>query len=423
MPLFDELWFDDRTLNDPKQIESDENSRLFHHFNSLGTNEERIDFILAGAFDASVNLHVPSAGGSFLQEKHNLFSPQEKEDFKLCISSFLRPYKFDGTLNYDEFEKRMDALATRIAGFHEEQCKFMKETDISSLFDDPFHIDGNREYVVKNICPESIQRYALKECLDREFRKVSLPLEEDYMQRKRKEGITGNGLSAVMDEMVKRSVKNYDPANESLFQNSSFAMLSDEEKKKVYLEANQVKAEIAAGYTDLRVWMQPEKNISIESLGKLDNLNGQLKDADHWYHRDSKEFKEFKAALNEAHEKFEQYKNLGRDLTDEEKASLTPLYDKVAAAADKYLNGKETRARKTGMGQDRYDIAFSALHITSRGAAGEKIMYHNMFNEKRGSKMISVKELEERAGRTSKQQKEYKKNAKAPSKENIGRSM
>ena len=96
---------------------------------------------------------------------------------------------------------------------------------------------------------------------------------------------------------------------------------------------------------------------------------------------------------------------------------MIPLFDKVANAADSYLDGKETRARKTDLGRDRYDIAFSALHITSRGLAGGIIKHHNSFNEKRGSKKISVKELEERAGRTAKQQKEYQKAQKEAAKQ------
>ena len=203
--------------------------------------------------------------------------------------------------------------------------------------------------------------------------------------------------------------------DEGFFIEESYSNLSKNESLKINLQANQTKVELAAGYSDLRVWMLPEKNITIESLEKLSNLNDQLKDADHWYHRDSKAFKQFKAALQEAQEKFDQYK--GRELTDAEKQSLTPLYDKVAKAADDYLTGKEKRTRKTDMGQERYDIAFSALHSTSRGLASETIQRHNMSNEERGSKKISVKDLEKRAGRTSKQQKEYKKAQKEAAKQ------
>ena len=412
------LWFDEQSVSDPRQVESDQNNRLLHHFNSLGTNEERIDFLFAGTFDASVSLMLPNSDGVFESKKANLFSPQEKNDFRLAVGNFFHPRKFDDSPDFDEFERRMDALAERIAGLHEEQCQYMRDTDISSIYENPLYSgEVSKDHIIKQICPASIQRYALTEYLRQEMRNVSPAFVNDYLQRKHVAGATGNKLYNAMNEMVKRSVKNFDPASETLFYSDSYSSLSEEEKKRVYLEANQAKNNIAAGYSDLRVWMAPEKNITIESLGKLSNLNAQLKDADHWYHRDSKEFKQFKAALKEAQEKFDQYKNLGRDLTDAEKQDLTPLFDKVAATADKYLEGKETRIRKTDMGQDRYDIAFSALHITSRGIATKAIMHHNRFNERRGSKNISVKELEARAGRTSKQQKDYQKAQKEAAKQ------
>ncbi len=413
--LFDSLWFDEQSVNDPKQIESDQNNRLLHHYNSLGTNEERIDFLLAGTFDAKVFLMEPDEGGDFVQKKKNLFSPQEKQDFGLCVGNYLHPYRFEGTPDYDEFERRMDELASRIAEFHEEQWDFQQNADLSAIFDAPYMEKVNREYITKQMCPASIQRYALTECLRREMRNVDPTFVNDYLQRKRDAGINGGSLYGTMNEMVKRYVKNYDPASEGFFIEESYSNLSKNESLKVNLQANQTKVEFAAGYSDLRVWMLPEKNITIESLEKLSNLNDQLKDADHWYHRDSKAFKQFKAALQEAQEKFDQYK--GRELTDAEKQSLTPLYDKVAKAADDYLTGKEKRTRKTDMGQERYDIAFSALHITSRGRASETIQRHNMSNEERGSKKISVKDLEKRAGRTSKQQKEYKKAQKEAAKQ------
>lgn len=414
--FFDSLWFDEQSVNDPRQIESDQNNRLLHHYNSLGTNEERIDFLLAGTFDSKAYLMDLNEGGAFVEKKCNLFSPQEKQDFQLSVGNFFHPYKFEGAPDYDEFERRMDALAGRIAKLHEEQWQFINTTDISPVYAQSPRIQANDEYVYRQICPASIQRYALTEYLQQTMRNVDYSFVSDYLQRKRDAGITeGDGLYGTMNEMVKRSVNNYDPASEWLFKDISVSLLSDEEKKRVYLEANQAKIGIAAGYSDLRVWMLPEKNITIESLEKLSNLNDQLKDADHWYHRDSKAFKQFKAALQEAQEKFDQYK--GRELTDAEKQSLTPLYDKVAKAADDYLTGKEKRTRKTDMGQERYDIAFSALHITSRGLASETIQRHNMSNEERGSKKISVKDLEKRAERTSKQQKEYKKAQKEAAKQ------
>ena len=417
MPISDSLWFDEQSVNDPRQIESDQNTRLFHHFISLETNEEKIDFILGGTFEKNAELWIQNSNGHLERKDANLFSPQEKNDFKLAVDSFFYPSTYDGEPDFDEFERRMDALAERIAKFHEEQCKFMEAADVSAITDNPNYTEFNKEYVTKTACPASIQRYALMDYLEGNQHSVDVALKHDYLQRKGAVGISGDGLIDTLNGVAKSMVKDYNPASEKLFNRTCFMTLSREAEKKIKLEATEATNTIATKYKDIRVWMHPEKSITIESLGKLDNLNGQLKDADHWYHRDSKEFKQFKAALNEVHEKYEQYKNLGRELTDAEKQSMIPLFDKVANAADSYLDGKETRARKTDLGRDRYDIAFSALHITSRGLAGGIIKHHNSFNEKRGSKKISVKELEERAGRTAKQQKEYQKAQKEAAKQ------
>ena len=102
----------------------------------------------------------------------------------------------------------------------------------------------------------------------------------------------------------------------------------------------------------------------------------------------------------------------GRELLPEERAEMESAFDDISDAALKYIDGKEKKERETAHGQSRYEIAFAALGVASRGAALEKIELHNIEHILRESKTLSIDELMARGDRTVKEQKTYEKSSR-----------
>lgn len=426
-------WLDEQSVNDPRQVDADQNNRLRHHYMSLDDIGEQLFFLTGGAFDAYVHVN-----GEFVNEKKDIYTPAEKNAFRQCAIDFFNPHKPDGSLDFDEFERRVDEYAASIAELHKGQMEFFNnDENFTGIMDSGKPVTNfEKEHLTQLMSPDSMVRHAMQSLYDSISDYMNDELMGDYVSRKTEKGIIGEeehhsvtidgvfnksiatmvrnaaGITDVNDEYFKKFYR-YDAKAEKSFTKN----LSDDEKKRINDKANPEKIRIGELAKNNKIWMEPEIDISLKALENLDNLSGQLKDADHWYHRDSKEFKQFKAALKEAHDKYEQYKGLGRELTDAEKKELIPLFDKVADTADRYLTGKENRDRVTGLGAERYDIAFSALHVTSYGKAREKMMIHNFFKAKRGSKELTIKDLEDRAGRTSEQQQAHKKAQKEAAKQ------
>lgn len=446
MPDPNKVWLDAESLSDKRQVDSDQNSRMRHYYMSLEDMNDKIVFLATGAFDANMRLESPGTNGGFVREKKNIFSPTEKKTFMECATDFFNPQKIDGSPDYDEFEKRIDAIASVIVDSHVEQMKFMKDTDFAEFIDpDERSVpDWMKEALTKEMSRASMVRYSfqslLHECKED---KIDPKYMEDYIKRKVEAGVideiddlSGYSLlhqdfQTAFDATVQKSpeyeatlgkkAKFADPEARNIFKSDHheetpvWFSLSKEMRAKIDDRANSAKTEIGKRFLQNKDWLYPEENITKESLEKLDNLYGQLKDADHWYHRDSKEFKEFKAALKEAHEECKRLN--GAHPSYERSKELVPLFDRIASSADKYLTGKESRDRISGLGKERYDIVFASLCVTSKGKAKEQMKIHNLFREKRGSKELSVIELEDRAGRTAEQQKAHQKVQKEASKQ------
>ena len=433
MPNPNQPWLDDQSLNDPRQIDADQNNRLRHHYMSLDDIGEQLFFLTGGALDAYMHVESQDQNGEFVSEKKNIYTPEEKKAFRRCAIDFFNPYKPDGSPDFDEFERRIDEFTSSLAECRERQMAFLNDeskfTGILNLdTSNPNPSAWQKEQLAQLMSPDSMIIHAIESLYDDIADYIEPELMGEYLIRKTDKGIIGdyeNSHATMLGcfnraiETVIKKEAGITEANEATFRNLSkseaeversfTSKLSKEERARINARADQEKVRMGTMAKDNKVWLEPEIDISLKGLESLDNLSGQLKDADHWYHMDSKDFKQFKAALKEAHEKYEQYKGLGRELTDAEKKDLVPLFDKVADTADKYLTGKENRERNTDLGKERYDIAFSALHTTSYGRAREKLRIHNFHKEKRGAKELSVKELEERAGRTSEQQKAHHK--------------
>lgn len=419
---------------DARQADADKNDRLWHHYLALEGAEDKLELILDGAFDKTATGESIEGTDTKRVVRYGIdvFTPSEKKAFMKCSADFFNPYKADGSPDFDEFEKNMDAYAKKMATLRVEQGLFINSTDFSSMDIYQSDVESKRE-ASYDIYPPAIQRKALISLFQDKNGSIDDRFIYDYCDRKARQfhldvddfsEYEHDALREALEEVEEREASNIHPKWKEAFEvagdNEDDAIVSigsAAEKEKIIPIAGIAKADVAEAVRANKVWLYPEDNISIDALQKLDNLYAQHKDADHWYHRDSKEYRQFKAALKEAHDKYEECKLFGRELTEAEKKELVPLFDKVASSADKYLSGKELKDRKSKLGQERYDIAFSALHVTSHGRAKEKMRDHNFYRALRGSKEISVKDLEDRAGRSSVQKREYKKSAKAASKD------
>ena len=122
-----------------------------------------------------------------------------------------------------------------------------------------------------------------------------------------------------------------------------------------------------------------------------------------------------------AHDKYQQVKNRSEDLSPVEKAKLVSVYDDIANKAIDYLStdNKETKKRGTDLGQNRYEEAFAALHVTSSGMAKNILYSHTIHRNLSGKREVSLEELEARANRTRDEQKAHEEQVKrAPKNKN-----
>lgn len=412
-------------------ISSDANSRMPHHYAALENNDDRIDFLEGTAFADEVTYDIVGEFGINAEKKHyNLFSETEKQQLPGIKTDFFNPEKPDGTLDKDEFERRMDSLAARIAKHRVEQGKFAKSGDMSAITksDDI----ETRQYVASLISSDAYRAAAL----DAMFKKavadgtIDHSLMVDYCQRKGRlmdsmaEDQIGESFKAAFKKSVKDSAYKSSKEGREYYSLSSVSplaegdkpALSEEETKELAKRTDAAKRSIASNIRRNKVWLSPEDNINMESLKRLDNLYDQFKKEDSIFHWNSTEYEKLRAALKQAHEQYVQASQRGGELTDAEKTKLVPLYDEVSERAYNYLKDKAEKERTYDLGKNRYAIAFSALNVASRGRAKEQLHIHNANRIRHGSKTISVNDLIDRSTRNNTQQKQREKMVKEGSK-------
>ena len=157
----------------------------------------------------------------------------------------------------------------------------------------------------------------------------------------------------------------------------------------------------------LATWRRPVEAVTPEAIDKLVNLYDQMEspDAKRLMHRNSASYRRLKETLADiSRMRREQIGSGRKDDTPEFRTAMHKKFEKAADAARIYLADKAGN-RGTEMGQERYEIALAALHVTN---AGELDMVLGSHGEKQNEKKkVSLNELSEREGRTADEQRAH----------------
>ena len=423
------------------QDDADRNRRMNRHYMALSGLDQKLDFIVNGAFDRYAKKNILDETGKKTGEtKVDSFSKIEKKIFNGAYRDFFKPAMADGTLALDpeEFDSRMEALARKIAKFYKKTGEFIENGDMSALIDP--QDDAHKRYFVAYMTnKESIQATYLTRFVHAAADKGNIDkgLMTAYCQ---KHGVDtarittdkdlADAFKNVFDKSMNTALNTKDAAD-AKYGEAALSMLrsgndlkgdslSPEEKIKVIERSNDIKAGIASEIKNDKPWLHPENNIDKKSLQRLDNLYDQISNSKRTLHSNSNEFKALRDALKEAHEKFGQLKGEleTRELTDKEKKELVSLYDKVSKTSEAYLKDKKDKKRGSDLGQERYEIAFAALQVTNAGSAKYTADYHNRFREAKGerARKVSLDELMARSNRTHDEQKTHEREKKEAAK-------
>ena len=397
----DDTMDDDPFFLDP-QVASDYHERLKPYYLTLETTEEKLDLFEKGAFSTEA---VPA-----------LFSNTAKNNFKQIVKEDLfAPTKKDESPDFEEFVKRVDGLAERSAGYNVETGKFVENGDMSGLFAD--NSPENRLYAGLRICPANIKYNALHSALEKavENNESAAKYMKDYCLKNgmTEEDLKGGSLKSSFIEAFENKVKTLAYSMEDgkkyykITKEGGVINLSEEEKKKIDERSEEVKAGMASAIYEQKVWLKPERNVNMVALGNLNNLYDQFDKEDSRFIINSSKYDKLWDALKEAHDKYEAL--AGKELSEKDRLECVRIFDRVADASAEYLSDKRMKDGQTERGENRYEIAFSALNVTSHGKAVAILSAHNVRRNLTGSKEISMTDLVERAGRDHSEQKAHEK--------------
>ncbi len=415
----DRNWFKDETMKDDPwfldpQVSSDHNMRMNSNYFTLETSKEKLDFYERGAFAFEA---APA-----------LFSDSEKLGFGKVISGdFFFPVYRNGIPDPGRFEKRVNALADRIALYKVEEGRFIDNEDLSKYTDKTDA--GSRQYAAGKLCSAAMRGKAIQDHFIRDIEEGNIDRElmTSYCVSKGMllEGLQGDALLTAFKDAFNERIRETacaDLDNERLYeltQNPVGDKLSEEEKNRIDLEGEKVKANITSDFHNQKVWLRPENNVSLEAMKKLDNLFDQFDKEDSIFHYNSGRYEKLRAALKEAHDKYSELSAKGRKMTEKDKVECVRIFDKINKASTRYLEDKKVKERGSKLGQSRYEICFAALNITNHGSAVAIMQPHNQYRYLAGAKEISLADLEKRAGRNYKAQKQHEKEAKKSGKKRI----
>ncbi len=437
----DRNWMSDDTMDNDQVItyyqhDAERNGRMQQRYMSTDDPEKKLDFIVNGSLGCHLKTQITSKlihrsegnGDPFSDNEvtvtnEGLFSEAEKKEFGKCLADYLSPKKPNGTPDFDEFEKRVDALAGKYLSLRDAQGQFIQECTDKTNKQGEYSVTkagstgvfkkGTEYHVSEKLCPEAIKANALMQSLEDAF--GSDAMNSEYVQNYHARKNIQKPLSTnrkMMRDAFNKAVE--DKANEDILGSTGFftyketkqnspANFESEDLNKI---SNKLASSMASEEKKEMSWKEPWNDINLDQLKKLDNLYSQVKDADHWYHIDSDKFKEFKSSLESAHKKYESLQNIGRNINEREKREIQSIFDNVQNKSVKYLGDKARKARGTDMGEDRYQIALSSLDVASHGKAKEIVDFHNTFRVRSGSKSVSFNDLTERSGQNSNQRKE-----------------
>ncbi len=360
-------------------------------------------------------------------------SKKEKDVFRKACNVYFSPIKENGSPDKELFVNRVDAMAEEIARLWVEHAKFIQNKDnFKDIFKDDNSLE-KRKKAARYISPyyKKLNAYdsEMYNILGRQ--KVDTDLKLHYIKEKTGEqfvepnalgamGKPGEGVKTKIQDVFSNEIEkkvesifNENKLELKLIGDGEGTVLSDVEMAAVRNKSNSVTLKIMEEHRSNKPWLNASKEINMDSLKKMNNLYEQFKNEDHRLYINSDEYTDLKNSLKVAADMYKEVINRqNTELSSEEKINMQAAFDTISDAALKYIDGKEKKARKSDHGQNRYEIAFAALGISSEGAFNEKIELHNIKHILRDSKTLSLEELMERGDRTVEQQKAYEKTHK-----------
>ena len=436
---FDYNWSTDEMMDNNHifsnvQLDSEFNKRMENHYLSLENPEQKLDFIINGIVQNNVDYKFSYKmpvyddhdriveGNDTVVITKNKFSDAEKEEFERCVMDYLSPKTADGQLDMDEFERRMDALATKYSDLKIAQGKFIQDC-IANKNNDNFTIPGaedlgtfkagNEEYVSELVCPEALKAEGLKKCIISliDSEKLNNEAMHEYCNRKTVYDVFGEkkNFFQAFDKTAKEhaDTDQQKSARYNLATEEKDIELTNDQEEAIKQYGNKVAIASVREASDKNNWKEPWKDITLDDLKKIHNLYTQMVDADHWYHINSGEYKQLLGSMKVASELYTKISDRGRlSLTGREKRDIQNMFDNIRVKSTSYLSDKAEKERGTDLGKDRYEIAISALDVASHGKAKETVEFHNTHRVKKGKKTISFAELNERKAQTSDERKE-----------------
>ena len=423
-------WTSDKTMGSkPKymseQLSSDKNSRYGRYYMTLDEEGKR-KFILDGMLEKG-NLDIHNGDDGL--ESVDCLSKKEKEVFRKACNVYFSPILKNGRPDNNLFMHRVDAVRDEIAGLYKEHARFVSDrNNFAGILDNTDDM-AKRRKAAEHISPfyKKIIAYKkeMNDILGR--KKISKELKQYYISQKLmgKDGgdreikdVDFELQSIFSDEVEERSKAvlrdaGLDPDLIKLEEQQPF---TDKEYEAINKKSDSVTIGMLKDYRESKPWLDTGRDVNLESLKKMNNLYEQFKNEDRLIYINSEEYNELKNRLKDAAHMYRKIEK-GGEMSAVERAQMECTYDAISDAAMKYIAGKEEKERKSDHGQNRYEIAFAALGVASRGAVLEKIELHNIKHLLHDSKTLSINELMERADRTVKQQKTYEKTNKPKQKQ------
>ena len=183
----------------------------------------------------------------------------------------------------------------------------------------------------------------------------------------------------------------------------------DEYKENLDAATKAANAEASHQAVCRVAFTDPDKNRRFTAnMNDLAELGEQFKMADHWYHKNSEEYKNLDKAMDGLRKawlaiemKGDRVRKAGQtfSLGAEEYDKINHWAGEVEYYATEYLKDKG-KARGTGLGEDRYDMAMTILSKVSPDFYKQEEAYHNRVREdNHDSHRVSLKDLEEKVGK------------------------
>jgi hypothetical protein len=417
-------WKDDNTINNyPKiinqQLRSDHYERSRQYFLGLKEDKDKVNFLINGMIDDKLKIDGKDV---------NCYTNKEKVLFKKCFTNFFRPLTADGKFDHDLFSKRMKTLADEVG---ELDKKYVQNVISTSKNNDLLTgMDQNAKAQLQRTDPNYIKAQLIREFMAEAFANEKLirpEIKNQYIKVK-SDPNDKNGPKDIMTifnaEIMKSGLEGVtNPSVVANFGNcltkvdNSKFKFSEEEEKKISEDEKKTKTQIASDVNKFKdKWLKPDdRHLTMDNLKKLNNLYYQVVDADHWYHKDSDKFKQFKRALEEAHNLYEEMSEDEDDIDDEDleriyEAKISHLNENILASSYHYLDDKTFKARGTDLGQERYEIAFAALSLTNVGLFNYMARNSNITHEASNTKKVSFDDMQARAKRSIEDHRVYMKN-------------